>query len=348
MKIDTLGGFKERVQAGFDNNEKTLQKYGKYVSTQLKAYLIEVNQNKLDHISCPAGIWRSLDKGDWYVNVDDNEPKYSYSFFLDKNDERVWRIYSILDATTSDDLVDHWVQNNRGLDHCWLTRDMLMHWKKFESWEKKGIGIRFEDGLSDELNRGRFSLKAWHGAYDSISGLEEIMEKAEEEFAIRSMRWQKKSAGDIVITSEWYNNGKITINGAYDVDEALASVVEVALEYSDALKFATQERDRKMTAFELDFTREINPDRFTEVVSKGTGNMRLWLVEKEREEDYRRFAGVDLHTWDRVLVGLGRDFAHLTIPREGCVNAAPRLATLQGEDNSGKTNIYFDGVEIFA
>ena len=44
---------------------------------------------------------------------------------------------------------------------------------------------------------------------------------------------------------------------------------------------------------------------------------------------------------------MGPIYAYLTVPGKGCVNAAPRIATVQGEDNAGKTSIYFDGVEMF-
>ena len=78
------------------------------------------------------------------------------------------------------------------------------------------------------------------------------------------------------------------------------------------------------------------------------GDMRLWLIEFESEPDFRRYKGVDLHNWDRVFLDVGTDYAYLTIPRKGCVNAAPRIATIQGEDNAGRTQIFFDGVELFA
>jgi hypothetical protein len=71
-------------------------------------------------------------------------------------------------------------------------------------------------------------------------------------------------------------------------------------------------------------------------------------MEIEHHEDFRRYKGVDLHTWDRILLDVGLDYAYLTIPGKGCVNAAPRLAVLQGEDNAGVTTIYHDGVEVFA
>ena len=237
-EIIALNDLKERLQAGFENNEESLEAFGKTYSTQLKAYLAESNQS-IAGAGCPIGKWRGLNSTGWYGNQDEN---LSNTLFLDGTRERVWIIYSILD---------------------------------------------------------------------------EVIEKAKERFAIYSARWQKRRNGSVTISAEWYSNGKATINRAVDV-------------------------------FEIDFTQEIDLDAFSNTVAKGTGDMKLWLVETEAETDFRRFRGVDLHTWDRVLLDVGPDFVYLTIPGKGCVNAAPRITTIQGEDNAGRTSIFPDGVEIFA
>jgi len=312
-EIIALNDLKERLQAGFENNEESLEAFGKTYSTQLKAYLIESNQS-IAGAGCPIGKWRGLNSTGWYGNQDEN---LSNTLFLDGTRERVWIIYSILDAAKSDLAIKNWVESRKGLDRCWLSRKQLLHWDGMEHWSQSGLGLRFSDGLYPEDEAGKFSLKAWYGANRYIVGLDEVIEKAKERFAIYSARWQKRRNGSVTISAEWYSNGKATINRAVDV-------------------------------FEIDFTQEIDLDAFSNTVAKGTGDMKLWLVETEAETDFRRFRGVDLHTWDRVLLDVGPDFVYLTIPGKGCVNAAPRIATIQGEDNAGKTSIFPDGVEIFA
>jgi hypothetical protein len=132
-----------------------------------------------------------------------------------------------------------------------------------------------------------------------------------------------------------------------DVDEVLIWISEMANRYEDSLHEATILRNSTMAPFELNFTQEIDLESFSNTVAKGKGEMNLWLVETEHETDFRRFKGVDLHTWDRILLDVGLDYAYLTIPGEGCVNSAPRLAVVQGEDNAGVTSIYHDGTEVF-
>ena len=193
-----------------------------------------------------------------------------------------------------------------------------------------------------------YSFKAWYGANRHIQSLYLLLEKAKEDFAIYSVRWQKRSGGSISISTEWYSDGKVTINRATDVDETLLWISEMANRYTDALKEATDLRNSAVGAFEIDFSQEIDLNAFSSTVAKGKGEMNLWLVETENSPDFRRFKGIDLHTWDRILLDLGPDYAHMTIPANGCVNAAPRLAVTQGEDNAGKATIYHDGVEVFA
>ncbi len=343
--VHSLRDLKELLQAGFESNEESLETFGKTYSTQLKAYLIESNKPTPNSLRSPLGSWNKIDPTGWYSNQD---AELSNTLFLDSTRDRVWILYSLLDATASDFMFENWINNTSGLDKCWLSRGHLLHWEKLSGWSRRGMGLRFSDGLSPEDNAGNFSLKAWHGANRYVEGLDEILKLAQDKFAIYSVRFQKRSGGSISISAEWYSNGKITINRAADVDEVLISVAEMANRYADSLKDATELRDRTLAPFEIDFSQSIDLDAFSGTVTKGIGDMHLWLVEVESEPDFRRFKGVDLHTWDRVLLDVGPDFVYLNIPGKGCVNGAPRLAVVQGEDNSGKASIYHDGVEIFA
>ncbi|WOX55328.1 hypothetical protein R6Y95_07605 [Methanoculleus palmolei] len=344
--IHDLYDLRTWLQAGLDDNRETTG-YGAARSPQLKAYLLESNSGSLADFGCPLGRWDTLDRKGWYINRGGTSP---YSIFLDKTRSRVWILYSVLGVKESDALVEKWVRENVGLDRCWLSRQQLLHWERSDEWYQKGLGIKYSDGLSPEDDAGYFSLKLWHGASNAIKDFDDVLEVAKERFAIHSARWQKRREGRVVIAAEWYSNGKVTIQKAEDIDEVLLSIITTARTYEEAIEEATDLRDKKMGAFELDFSQGIDLDAFSKVVSSGKGNMNLWLVETEtRDNDtFKRFKGVDLHTWDRVSISLGEDFAHLTIPGNGCVNAAPRIAALQGEDNAGRTTITFDGVELFA
>src|SRR2546427_1211307 len=294
----SLREFKTLLQANLEGNEESLQAFGKTYRTQLKAYLVENSANNAGRPPAPAGCeWAPLDADNWFIA---HGAPAEDSLFLDTSSGRVWKLYSLLGANQSDALVETWVENNLGLDYCWLSRRQLFLWEKSGSWTLRGMGLRFADGLAEEDEAGNFSLKAWHGAYQFMPELQSILTAAKERFAIHSVRWHKKSNGSTVISAEWYSNGKVTINRGTDVDEVLAFITNMALRYADSLAEATSLRDSKLGAFEFDFSQKINLEAFSSVVAAGAGEMRLWLMEAGVEPDFRRFKGIDLHTWERV------------------------------------------------
>lgn len=345
--VNSLNDIKAKLQAGFDNKEDSIQDSGDSSGTQLKAYLIENNDVAPNEVGCPKGTWKPLEDKNWFSNTDKEHPD---AFYLDATRPRVWILYSLIDTTRSDLLVRDWIGRGKKLDRCWLSRKHLLHWgdKENTPWIQRGIGLTFSDGLSRDEDAANFSLKAWHGKKRLPTGLSRVLQTAKEEFAIHSIRWQKRTNSSVDMSTEWYSNGKVTINRATDVDDVFIWVAEMANYYTKALKTATDLRDTTHSAFELEFSQKINLEAFSNTVANGSGDMKLWLMEIERQRDFARYKGVDLHTWDRVFMDVGPDYAYLTIPKGGCVNAAPRIATIQGEDNSGYTKIFHEGVEIFA
>lgn len=344
MVVRSLSDFKILLQGALQGTEDSYDELREGRTPAIKTYLIETNR-PVSAISPIGTNWRSIDSMGWYAaegrGIEGN-------VFLDATSPRVWRVFSLQNAAQSDALVRGWIDGNHGLDDCWISRKQMLAWERQPGWRQRGVGLRFHDGLVDPDSRGYFSFKAWHGANRHLPDLENLLQAAMKRFAVYSVRWQRIEHGSAVLTAECYSHGKITFNRATSVDEVLNFSSAVADRYEQALIAANAARDRTMGAFELDFAQELDLDAFGEVVTAARGPMKLWLTEVESESDFRRYRGVDMHTWDRVFLDVGLDYAYMTIPGRGCVNAAPRLATIQGEDNAGRTEIFHDGVEMFA
>ena len=75
--VHNLRDLKELLQAGFENNEESLEAFGKTYSTQLKAYLIERNPGYFKSL---PGAWEKIDSVGWYINADS---ELSNNLFLD-------------------------------------------------------------------------------------------------------------------------------------------------------------------------------------------------------------------------------------------------------------------------
>lgn len=335
--------FARTLQSIFEGNEESLERFQRTSEIQLKTYLVESN-TQIQQSRPPLGRWRSLDAPGWYT-IDTGRAE---DFLTVDAGGPIWRVFSLIEATRSDAVIGEWIANVRGLDRCWLSRAQLLHWAGQGEWTQRGVGIRFDDGLEPADRAGNFSMKAWHGDREVIPGIGKVIELAQQQLAVSSARWQRVSGGRTRLLAETYSDGKITFNRAEDVDEVMNFSQALADDYRERINRANSLRNNSLAPFEFEFAQEISLESFAETVGAGRGPMRLWLVETKQERDFRRFRGVDMHTWDRIYFDLTPRYGCLTVPGKGCVNAAPRIAAIQGEDNAGKTRVLADGVDLFA
>lgn len=156
-----------------------------------------------------------------------------------------------------------------------------------------------------------------------------------------------KLVGDDGTTGEWYPDGRAVIGSSEDVDSVILTANMVSDHYYDELDLATERRNRTNGSFELSFPERVDLDRLLGSISGGTVDLRMWMVETERGSEITRFGGVDMHTWDRVLLDVGPDFTYVTIPGNGCVDAVPRFATVEGRTMADRVRIHCDGSEVF-
>lgn len=356
MKIPTsLYDFKETLQEIFENTCDTI--VGHYDSDDeyeisgrsLKAYMIESHKKITDVCIDNFQNWRKFEDADgWYytTEINNDSSKNKNYFVVDATSNRVWIFYTTISVKDADKIIKKLVKSTTNLDFCWLSRGILSSFKNKIGWKEKGIGLKYRDILADSDDRDTLSIKAWYGS-NKLFDWEKFIGKAKENVSVSSIRWKKIIDDELRITSEWYNYGKVTIGQSADIDETIFTIKSIAKKYEDSLNYATKLRDETFGAFELNFSKNIDLDAFSDVVLQGKTALNLWLTETSSEKGFKRFKGVDMHTWDVVFLDMAEDYAYLTIPGNGCVNAVPRMAAIQSEYTSGKTDLYFNGDEIF-
>ena len=329
----TVFDFKEQALSNLRANSDADSK----MRSHLKVQLVEVNTDTLPCID-GFGEWRKLDgSNSWCIcnNASD-------FYVVNKVNSRVWALYSLARADSFIKTTDSWINGNLLLDNCWISSCSIQNQMKKMDWMERGIGLRYEDRTAPDKDRTSVSIRAWYGNDVRIGNL---FSAARDDFATSSLRL--KSNSDDETKSEWYVDGRITVNSSEDIDTVIYTIGEVANHYRDELDQATRWRDKEMGSFEFSFSRKVDLERYESRISKGTKDLKMWMVKTEDSEGIVRFGGVDMHTWDRILLDMGRDFAYMTIPGKGCVNAAPRLAVVQGEMVTGKTKVFYNGDEIF-
>ncbi len=329
----TVFEFKEQALSNLRANSKRESKK----QTHLKVQLVEVNTDELPQIN-GFTEWRRLDGASaWYVCNNS-----SNTYIVNKVNERVWAIYSLAKAETFISTIDSWINGNLKLDNCWTSSGSIQKLMKRMDWAERGIGLRYEDCTAPNNDRTSVSIRAWYGNDANVGSL---FSAARDDFSISSLRL--KSDADDETKSEWYTDGRVTINSSEDMDTVIYTIGEVADHYRNELNQATKWRDQERGSFEFSFTRKVDLERYEARITKGSKDLKMWMVKTEDSGDFMRFGGVDMHTWDRVFLDMGEDYAYMTVPGNGCVNAAPRLVTVQGETVTGKTRVYYNGDEIF-
>lgn len=350
MRPKSLLEFKEIVQAIFSNtlNDRDDRDDFADMSSSLKAYLVENNNPYLPNVP-QFSEWMQLGElKPWFYAVMEEKPE---NFLIyDNSLGRVGVLYTMLKVRESTKIIEKWIFHTPNLDHCWLSKKQMMSFELSPFWEEKGIGLKYRNALGrhkqgDEASR--ISLKAWYGSGDNDEWKEDI-KPIREKAALSSIRWKKIVDSETKMSIEWYNYGKVTVNYADDVDEVIQEISMMARRYHSALLDAEKMRNEKLCAFELLFAKDIDVGAFSECVAFGKSSLKLWMMETdESSRDFKRFRGVDLHTFDPIYMDVSQRYAYLTVPMGSCVNAAPRIAVIQSENTSGNTLIEFDGVEIF-
>ena len=329
----SLDEFKEMLSKAFNRYDPDI-----FNNIALKAYLIESN------LDIPPQVdgytpWNNIG-GTWHVcNNTDNY------LVLNKGSGRIWTIFTLQSVNSSDDVIENWTKKT-GLDRCWFSGDYLSKFGRSHSWIERGLGLKYNNSLAPGDEGMRFSMKAWHGT-DMDSDLSKLFELAKKKFTTTSIRWKSLRDDNLNMSSEWYNNGKITIQYAESVNELLGCISDLTMSYKKSLLWAEKCRNDNRSSFEFTFEREISLDDYSDALLSGKNSLKLWMIETDNRGDYRSYSGIDLHTGDRILLDMGKDYAYMSIPGNGCVNATPRFVAINGENALGRVKAYYEGCEIF-
>ena len=329
----TLRDFKIAFEDSLSENIDATDHYN---SSHLKVQLVESNISEIPQIN-DFSTWRSFeDTSNWYYC--DSNADY---IVINRFSQRVWAVFSLMKIESFSRVMDSWIKNSLNLDKCWISSTRIKKIGIDNSWAERGIGLRYYDLLADEDSQSKVSLKAWYGPNDVIS---EIIGKLQNHFAVSSYRFKDNATSTV---SEWYSNGKITFNSSDDSDVVLDCVFKAMRYYDEELGRATKLRNESKGCFEFEFSQAVDLERYSDLVGKGKSELQLWLSEIQSLPDFRRYRGVDMHTWDRIFLDIGDTYAYMTVPGKGCVNAAPRFVSVQGETILGKTQVYYNGDEVF-
>lgn len=325
-----------------ESNREYYSRFGNWSNPQIKVFWLEVNENF--NVLEKMGL-RKLDRNLFELKVKKD------TFWVDTSNGRIWEIFTLSSTRNTERNLIGLTKGMKGVDKTWFTQNFMKKIQRKMGFTDRGFGIRYKDLLSNGTDTNNFSAKFWFGRR-SLKNMEPILESLEGSFSISSLRFGKNISNDEKRLTgqlyEFYYNGHMTITTCDDTEEMFYLIKMIRETYVKNLVQLEKENKRKPALIEVTFSEELDREGFDFLIHVGRRDLNLWLQPYQSESDYGRYCGVDMHTGDFINLDLGSDYSYISADRNGCMNVAPRFGTLAARYLSTSTNIYHDGVEMFA
>jgi hypothetical protein len=339
------------VDTRLGQNRELLEATGKVPASQLKVFWLEVDPRH--HPTPPAADgWRLLEPHFFFYS----QPGVpgSNQIWLDAANERIWYVYSFGKRDDVEAILRRDLLSRRGVDRAWLAERFLESVQRKAGYTDRGFRFSFKGALSrdkDPEGMPRFSGKFWLGNQVSVEQ-ESFLRLSQETFSKSSLRMGRRSEGKSSSNSglliEVYSRGHMTVTTCDDTEEILGLINDIGTSYAGDLRELERRRESFPRPVEYRFGMKLDIEQFRAQVEAGVGPTKLWMQEYAEEDGLHRFVGVDLHTNDLLNLDLADSYAYLVGTPKACMNAAPRLMTLSAEFLSGKTDMYYEGAQLFA
>jgi len=348
-KVKSREDFFQLVDYILEKNHEEYSNFGKWNSPHMKTYLIESN------VSSPLEIKSSKAKDFKFETIEEDffslsTPDQTNGGFLDTSKERIWKFFSLLKSSDADSIMNKWVDKSQNLDRCWFSNEFLEKIEK--SYFFRGIGVQYENyfqnpSLTDD-EKSKASFKLWSKGIVTEQE-KKLYEVANNYFSRSSVRVQKTEDGFSKFLNEIYFDGKVTTTFAKTPNDIINRFPnKIVNKYLDLLEKVEEQRGPFGSPVELIFEKEIPIEDIVSFFQKGKKPFRLWLTPIEKEKDFVRLFGVDLHTGQDIGLDLGTDHIWINIPKNTCGNAAFRIPTLLGFAFPFRIKTYLEGEKLIA
>lgn len=331
------------LQAICEDNRDYYSRFGHWIRPQIKVFWLEVNEHYVNSVLESSGS-SMIDKNLYSIYFD-GEP-----YWIDTNNKRIWQIFCITKTMNGQKMLKSLFLEKKGVDKLWAPESFMFKVQDEFGYKNRGFGIKFKDSLSPKEPKSNFSAKLWIGRNPS-ENQERLLSVAKDTFSKSSIRFgkdwssdDKKISGEIY---ELYYDGHMTVNTCDDFEIFIELIEYVKKSYLRELEMMETKRRQKPSFVETVFSEKVDKNDFSRITSSGIRYMNLWLEPYEKQEDFIRYSGVDLHTGDFLTLDFGEDYTYISNQLGGCMNVAPRFGSLSARHLSSDVKMFFDGVPLF-
>ena len=323
-------------------NLRSMKERGEYQDYAVKTNIIESNC-KIENIPLVFSDYqielrKTNDKFLYVITL--HKARETYVLYLDTFYKRFWKLYNVEESITIDRFIDQFINSMPKLDSLWMPHQMLNELEK--GYKNVGFSIKFkqevlteEELFEDEI--AQLSIRLWSKGSKPAKEIVSLLKKNGYPTTKTSTRLLNFENGEEKFLDEVYYDGKITVSKGTDIEEHINFVDQIIDLYSDKI---TDIENKRMyiepdnsglklhgAPFEIKFYNMQNIERLAVKLTNSTRPFRIWGLVHEKDDNFMRIAGVDMHTGDKFDMDLMPDYARIYLPKGACGNLILRLYT---------------------
>lgn len=312
-----------------------------YGQNMLKSFLVESNIHA-DELADRVSIaeQREVDYDLYELIIEGSEQ--NLRFYLDFEDSRFWKFYTLEKSRPSKRVVDDMVSGVRnGLDRTWFPID-LQH-EISEMGEFRDIGVKYEadevfsdEYIEDRMDFGDLSLQGTGKGTRRLFNTLQSHEELQRFLSLSAVGIRRDVNGNFVL-ERVTRDGVFTTRGGDSISLHLDTVEDIKQKYADRL--ATIEENHRISYPSREHGRGISGDpvviqlsdeigdikKFVESIVSAKNPLRLWGAKSQLDDDYWKIKGVDLHNNDKYTMEVSPSWIRLYLGKEACGNTALRI-----------------------
>jgi len=325
---------------------------------KLKTYIIESNIEKINSESL-KGFFSIKDTKDSSLKILSAKlnGKETLNFYLDVEDKRFWKLYSLYDSGLTEQFIKKLVeQNNSKLDYLWMCSTLLEKYMRY--WRNTGFGVKFKIKFLTKENEEEIkdvSMRFWGGnTQEVINNLREstLLKKGINLSAVGLNHEVEGGYTKENITSL----GRFTVMRGNSIDSHFNLLQKIKNDYSKIIniieskyRMGYEEKENKLklsgSPLYIDFSNPLEDvGKFVDIMVSSINPFRLSGVKRMVDNNFVRVFGIDLHTNDLINMEITPNWMAIYLKSNSCGNVITRLVTniqthltpqikLIGEDN---------------
>jgi hypothetical protein len=312
-----------------------------YGQNMLKSFLVESNieATELDD-RIPVVERRNVDFSLDELVIEGSEQ--NLRFFLDYEDSRFWKLFTLEKSRPAKGLVDDMVGGvKNGLDRTWFPIELQREITELGDFRDIGVKYEADEVFSDEYieDRMEFGDLSLQGTGRGTSRLFNTLQENDElrRFLSLSAVGIRREIEDRFVLERVTRDGVFTTRGGDSISLHLDTLDTIKEMYADRLSIIEEKhrisypsrqygRSIEGSPVVIQLSDEIEDiKRFVDSIVSAKNPLRLWGAKTQLDEDYWKVKGVDLHNNDKYTIEVSPSWIRLYLDDDACGNTALRI-----------------------